>query len=566
MKYLIPIEFSNLFRTEKKEQPGFYLKTLDKSFLKLVSMQFIAEQDMTAKAFFQKYCNQESIAQLGNLNENKKELLDYLNSEELYVINTINSLKFYETINSIDYIERNTSLSDSEKELLILRAYLTLNDSSNKKSEEIYNNIPREIDNRCSWLILMQTLRYHSILHISNLEVFYTQLKKAFLFLKFLQSKYKNLLELFLKEMHCSSINEYINRFISLVLPSMQMSINNKRLEITIPDDHKFKEDRLFFEKLGHTDIEEDIDFRELRSEPLLRLDKNTYLPILPIFLIEQIYKGIYFRVSQINKKHKIIKSDLKSLIGSEFTEGVLLKKVIESIFDKKYKKISGNLMTQYAKENQAIVDYYIRNGNKIFLFELKDYLLSSKIITSTDFPTIYEELRKKFYSNEKKSLKGVTQLAESCIDILSENIGWDTNYKSKRVSIYPILIVTDNVFTVPGLNKIMNGWFFEYLKEKVPEKLTQINPLIVISIDTLLCYNDYFNRNLRNLDKIFKNYTNRFDPPNYFKNKKVNLKNPNEILEEVEKSIDFYIKKQEKVDWQKVINTFLKQEKIINI
>lgn len=66
--------------------------------------------------------------------------------------------------------------------------------------------------------------------------------------------------------------------------------------------------------------------------------------------------------------------------------------------------KIYSNARRLYKNEFGIIAepDYYIRNGNKIFLFESKDILIPSETKVSNDYENISSELKKRLYYEEK--------------------------------------------------------------------------------------------------------------------------------------------------------------------
>lgn len=261
-------------------------------------------------------------------------------------------------------------------------------------------------------------------------------------------------------------------------------------------------------------------------------------------------YKGLYFRLLKINRKLKII-PDLKSYIGAEFTENVLFYDAIKNIFKNKYFQRSGIQMEPFSK-GKGNPDYYIRNGNKIYIFELKDVLLNSKVISSQDYNVIEPELREKFYKNSKGHNKGVTQLAHNCDDILSGLAKWDTAYKPRRVKIWPIIVVTDNIFSIPGFNQILNNWFQDYLDTEINGiNRAQIHPLIVMSIDTLLLLSAY---EVKDLDKFLSMYSINLDPQKFIGSKPLTEQETIIKYQESMNPFDLIMANKTPTDWNKLI------------
>ena len=181
--------------------------------------------------------------------------------------------------------------------------------------------------------------------------------------------------------------------------------------------------------------------------------------------------------------------------------------------------------------------DYYVRNGNKIFLFESKDILPSVNVKKSFDFSLIKEELEKKLYFNEKGSPKAVLQLINTIREILNEDIKFDNNFKSRKIKIYPVLVLHYRLFNVGGLNKLINFWFKEELGKLENEglEISNVKPLVIIDIDTLIFYQDLFKDKKLNLENCLEEfYETYFD----FKLKLKKIKNKAEVAEALRNSL----------------------------
>ena len=113
------------------------------------------------------------------------------------------------------------------------------------------------------------------------------------------------------------------------------------------------------------------------------------------------LHKGVYFKLYEINNglvKPEKVKGNFRSFYCDEFSEKILLYKTLNSIFKNKYKELSGEeIKTNYNIDAEP--DYYIRNGNSIFLFESKDILINATIKSTYDFTQYESEFRKKLYA-----------------------------------------------------------------------------------------------------------------------------------------------------------------------
>jgi hypothetical protein len=84
----------------------------------------------------------------------------------------------------------------------------------------------------------------------------------------------------------------------------------------------------------------------------------------------------------------------------------------------------------------------------------------------------------------------------------------FDTNYKAKNQFIYPIVVLHDHMYKVPGLNYMVNEWHLselQILREK-GLNIDRVQPLTIIDIDTFIFHQDTLrNQKIRLEDMIDK-------------------------------------------------------------
>lgn len=85
--------------------------------------------------------------------------------------------------------------------------------------------------------------------------------------------------------------------------------------------------------------------------------------------------------------------SQLKKFVGEEFIEKHFFYNIMERSFST-YKLFSGEKLKSLLKDGEP--DYYMRKGNKIFLFEFKDILIDSK----QNIQVIILELNRNYMNN----------------------------------------------------------------------------------------------------------------------------------------------------------------------
>ena len=176
-------------------------------------------------------------------------------------------------------------------------------------------------------------------------------------------------------------VNNY-KEFLGKLLPiSFNIVSSNRegKFDLIVEKDSKYLSNITFLDKLTvSTEVTdgEDIDYINLRANPLYKIQKDKYRIIYPLFAIEKTYNGLYFLLKEINEGlSDKLKINLRQLITFDFSEKYLLYKILGRAFNKKYFKLEGQQMS-----TDGAPDYYVRNGNKIYLFESKDVLVNAKV------------------------------------------------------------------------------------------------------------------------------------------------------------------------------------------
>ena len=280
---------------------------------------------------------------------------------------------------------------------------------------------------------------------------------------------------------------------------------NETFTNITIPKGDDFKTKCEFLEKLT-IPLNEDMntsDFISLRMHPFYKVNDGVYQIIFNLFVVEKIFKGLYFQFRNINeqlpKQEKI--SELKSFFGYEFSEKVLTYNVLESIYTKESCiSFSGEELSK--KNIDAAPDYYIRKGKNILVFESKDFLIPADAKGSFDFNIYESEFTKKLYFEEREGKevpKAVMQLIGFIKKLLKKEFSADQDYHYREVNIYPVLLTHDYQYDVIGFNAIINNWFHEELELlNIEDKLfiNRVKPLVVVNIDTLIYHKSVLQEN----------------------------------------------------------------------
>ncbi|MDG1276323.1 MAG: hypothetical protein P8O16_03520 [Algoriphagus sp.] len=379
----------------------------------------------------------------------------------------------------------------------LFKSLLVLNtEFSNRQMKAIETT--NDIDQKIRIQILTFTAHY-AVFDKSNYKlekIWMAQVIKAFLFFEFLES-YENtkpLLNEFCKYYEVKDWREYLES----LLPITQNVINRAvegNTDLIVSKDDSYDKNVKFLEKLIVTpyDSTNESDFLTLRSKPILKTSEGKYRIIFDIFATELIFKGLYFKLREINdllEKNRI--PDLKGMYGLEFSEKILLYKSIESIYPKAI-QYSGKQIDDMGINSAP--DYYLRIGNKVLLFESKDFLIRADKKFSFDYNVYDEEFGKTLDFEEKAngSLKNgaVLQLIKNVTRVLRKDFPFDKGINQKEVKVYPILVLHDLQYEVLGFKDFVDQWYNQELLILKEEgfNVNRIQPLTIVNIDSLLLY-----------------------------------------------------------------------------
>lgn len=459
--------------------------------------------------FIQEFFSQSSTAFAADLiNRIKKEELRM--NLELVIHNPYSSLTLFEY--AYNNLPNESDLSWEESEKRLFRAYLKINeliyDSFTDDSE--YQHYDEK--DRLAIIHFMMSFKDADILNYDNSNIIKAQvIKSAFLY-EFLQenAKFNPLLDEFLKHYEIPNWPSYIMKLFPIT-----EAIRNKREEgyvnLKVNDKDETQDMKKFFQKLTINDIKvlDEHDFLTLRSNPIYWVNDDLYRITFELFVLEKIYTGAYWKLFELNNKlgSSGLKGNFRNQFCKEFSEKHLTYSVLNSIYGKRYKCFTGQ-----QADNERIdgaPDYYVRNGNKIFLFESKDTLLKKELKNSMSFTEIEKELINKFYKTETGQSKAILQLINCVKLILDKKFSLDEAYKSENVKIFPILLFHQSQQEVAGLNRIIQSWFQIELNNIESEgyDISNVRPITMIYIDTLINYQDILISKRHRLEKLIDGY-----------------------------------------------------------
>ena len=260
-----------------------------------------------------------------------------------------------------------------------------------------------------------------------------------------------------------------------------------------------------------NTEITE-LDFLNVRSNPLYKFEENKYRVVFPLFVIEMIYNGLFFRLKAINETlpedQKI--SQFYNLKTLQYSEQFVLSKILKEIYGNRYIQKSGEELDATIS---GAPDYYVRNGKYVHIYESKDILISKEAKQSPNFDDLNSELKLKLFENQKGKRKAVRQLVENIRKLISKEATYDPGFPSERAQIFPILILHYRMFNAAGMNSVVNKWFKEELQLIADNgiDISRIHDLVIIDIDTLIFNKEALQSGKITIQEVIEEYERKY-------------------------------------------------------
>ena len=255
------------------------------------------------------------------------------------------------------------------------------------------------------------------------------------------------------------------------------------------------------------------VDYRVFRSCPLIKIDDNKYIIYCFPILVERLYNSLFFDLKDSFK-------DAFNFYNKDFVEKVLFQPQVlqclnEKITSKIYPSREMILCGDKIKEEDNQPDFYLRENDNLILFECKAIRINGELKDNSDIDELLSILKNKLYCSKENIDKsrgkkkkaeqvGVTQLVQQMKMIDADTFKWDNNIPDE-VAYYPVIVLEDPRFVVPGLSYIINSWYQSLIEQELPEQMC--HPIVVMSIDMLMLYSHIFKaEGFHNVfDKYFK-------------------------------------------------------------
>ena len=237
----------------------------------------------------------------------------------------------------------------------------------------------------------------------------------------------------------------------------------------------------------------ENPDYKAFRERPMIRISDKEYFISNVGFTIGKIYDSLYFQFLDYYLKEGGNGKRFLQHYTTEFSEGKLLSQTVKKICGNKYDvTLDDPACSIINSKISSPPDFYIRSGNMVILFELKDIKMKAwtrEYGTVEDYVSFfYEHL---VYDGKRKI--GVGQLLRQIKRIKTHDFVWDKDCPQDS-RIYPVIVLADYRQTASGLKNLLDIWMREEAaKEHI--SLDNVGPVLLMDLATLMVYAENFGR-----------------------------------------------------------------------
>lgn len=299
----------------------------------------------------------------------------------------------------------------------------------------------------------------------------------------------------FCKEKQIASAKKYLDEIILTFL----MMGENDRSNCRIGFEDSDKAAIHFYDGLSINPVgyKHDSDFLMMRENPLLKTGLNIYNIMYMRMFLDKAFTGLLFdmkdalvKVGLLDEKNGYM--NLRSMLGADFSERFFFYELMKRCFGQQYVSYSGADLEKALGEGMP--DYYMRRGNRVFVFECKDAQVASKKKLSGDYETIKNAIFEKYVANKKGHGKGIAQLAsviESKLPMIQKEV--DVNAPKSVMFVFPIIVYFDDCFDVEGPNYLLNKEFCRDLEGRNVSTDYEVKDLVMVNIEQLMRLENFF-------------------------------------------------------------------------
>jgi hypothetical protein len=419
--------------------------------------------------------------------------------------------------------EKLGELKQSER---ILRAILVENEKAVGEMTKLYL-AHRSADVRQMEMKINLSLNFglHDLQNSNPGEEFVFQVCKGLLLFRFMQEdiSMQPFFGALLSKFNCQSEHELLMRMMRMV-GYVLISKENNGYKLKIPDTDEWTLSVFTEFSLSATLESPASDFLSLRSRPVYQESENEFHIFYFKFLMDKLYNGWYFSLREINdnqfKDSKYYLKNLRQVYSKRFSEEYLASFLLKNVFLSDIEFLTDTEIISKLVASRVVAKGYIPStpdflaieGNNFFLFEVKDNLVKADEKVSTVYESVSKTLMKNL--NHKKDAndgsKGIQQLIEFI------ELGALTSQYSgpENATLFPVLILCDESYNAMSLNELLNDWFqqeYEDLKKRSDIHFARVNPLCIITINSLLIATYYVKSKKVSFAELLSEYSKNF-------------------------------------------------------
>lgn len=226
-------------------------------------------------------------------------------------------------------------------------------------------------------------------------------------------------------------------------------------------------------------------EFRLWRKYPLMKLSENRIMCIDIGFLKDKLDTGVFWIIRDQREKVKKGKGkEVISIWGEVFEDyaASIIERGINAQLG--YCRETCLISPKYdQKRAEECADIIVYSRDTLILLECKAPVLAADTKFSIDAP----KFRKGIKLNV---IKGIEQLWSAIQYLAHTNKKHRRKVKgidvSKVKKIFPVLVLSDDIFSIPFMNRFLNAEFRRFVKHNALKKHLEIMPLTVLTIDDL--------------------------------------------------------------------------------
>lgn len=527
MKIVTPIEYGQLFN-DKPKSVIEYLKGINKSriikiLVYLINDESNKELKKDVNLFVNNYFSKENKI-IKNEILLKLERIKSIDSKNYYITDTVELLKLLEIVLEIEQSDQDF-IDDNTAEINIFKAILLENTKLGEKQIHNYQSVKSEskIDKFNNSIIAISIGNWHTI-NFNILDITALQIHKAVYLFKFLENNNKELLNNYLHSLGCKHWKVYVDTIVRIVMIFIES--NSRQLDKSISlkelENKEFLENFLRKFSISNFTSTNNTNYSIFKKQPFIDLGNGVFIPIFYKFVSELIFNSIYFNLKDLNQESTSNQiKNFRQYYTTNFSEKRIFYDILNQIYKNNFNSCITLTEEEFVKFNNNLKskpDYYLRKGNKTFIFECKDTNIDSKIIDSGNFEEIELALKERLYTKSDGKDAAAIQLLKSILQI-SSSVVYESNRKiikeitNIKQTFYPIIIVHNDIYNTPGINKLINSWFeFEvskhYLNNKTEKlKQTKIKKITLIHIDSLIYYGELLKSKKVLLENMIDDY-----------------------------------------------------------